>query len=339
MKIFVFFAFLVISLFGVSQDSVRPPYNSYRDKVVLYSDLGFSSAPFAIRGDLANEINRLKYRHNQRLIMGLGFAYKWMALRVGFGLPGNLRPVSRFGAANYVDLGVKFNIKQTFWDIDFRNYSGYVLKDAYQWNDTLNALNPNAKMPNTRSWSLSMNTWYFQSKDFKMNSVLGKKGDFNQSHGTWYLKGTLNLFGAINDAGSLLPQELIDTSQTIFKLKSVTALDIGVVPGYAYVHRWNNWQAAGFGGIGGVIQSKFYSSEGVDRGFLGLAPRIDLRFIIGYSKAKYFFWLHTNFDVKSIRFSNLSYQQTYNTIRIIGGVRLDRQTKEERKEKKLIKRS
>lgn len=338
MKIVVFVVCVLTSLIGTAQDSVRPPYNSYRDKLVLYSDLGFSSAPFTMRGDFDNGINRLKYRHNQRLIMGLGFAYKWMALRVGFGLPGNLRPVSRFGAANYVDIGFNFNLSKTFWDVDFRNYSGYVLKDAYQWNDTLNVLDPNAKMLNTRSSSISINTWYFQSKDFKMNSVLGKKGDFNQSHGTWYLKGTLNLFGSANDAGSLLPQEIIDTSQTIFELKSVAALDIGVVPGYAYVHRWKNWQATGFGGIGGVVQSKFYASNGIDRGFLGLAPRIDLRFIIGYSKANYFFWLHTNFDVKSIRFSNLSYQQTYNTIRVIGGVRLDRKTKEERKEKRIIKR-
>lgn len=328
MKKAVAFLFLFISLSAFAQDSLDTlPYNSYRNKIVLYSDLGFASAPFSVRGDFENNVNRIRYRHNQQLIMGLGFAYKWAALRIGFGLPVQLRPVSRFGPSNYVDLGFKFNLKQTFWDFDFRNYRGYVLKDAYQWNDTLDALRPNAKLPEARSTSISINTWYFRSKDFKMNSVLGKKGDYNRSHGTWYFKGTLNLFGSANDGGGLLPKELVDTTQNINNASSVTALDIGVVPGYAYVYRWENWQAAGFGGIGGVLQSKFFAAEGQERGFLGLAPRMDLRFIIGYSKAKYFFWLHTNFDVKSIRFRDLAYQQTYNTIRVTGGVRLDRRKK------------
>lgn len=259
--------------------------------------------------------------------MGLGFAYKWAALRIGFGLPVLLRPVSRFGPSNYLDLGFKFNFRQTFWDFDFRNYNGYVLKDAYQWNDTLNSLSPNAKMPRTRSTSFSVNTWYFRSKDFRMNSVLGKVGDYNKSHGTWYFKGTLNLFGSTNDEGGLLPVGLVDTTQNINRVSTITALDIGIVPGYAYVYRWENWQAAGFGGLGGVLQSKFFAAEGQGRGFLGLAPRLDLRFIIGYSKAKYFLWLHTNFDVKSIRFRDLSYQQTYNTIRLIAGMRLDKREK------------
>jgi len=313
----------------LSQDTLPDtiPFNSYRDKIVLYSDLGFSSAPFSIRGNFSNGANRLRYRHNQQLIMGLGFAHKWLALRIGFGLPTLLRPRSRFGEARYIDLGFKFNFRQTFWDFDFRNYSGYVLKDAYQWNDTLNALNPNAKMRQTRSTSISINTWYFRSKDFKMNSVLGKKGDYKRSHGTWYFKGTLNLFGSANDAGGLLPVELVDTTQNINLVSNVSALDLGVVPGYAYVHRWNNWQAAGFGGVGGVIQSKFFSAGGISRGFLGLAPRVDLRFIIGYSKERYFLWFHANFDVKSIRFRELGYQQTYNTFRIIGGVRLDKKKK------------
>lgn len=137
----------------------------------------------------------------------------------------------------------------------------------------------------------------------------------------------MNFFGSANDAGGILPIELVDTTKNINRVSTITALDIGIVPGYAYVYRWNNWQAAGFGGLGGVLQSKFFAAEGQGRGFLGLAPRLDLRFIIGYSKARYFLWMHMNFDVKSIRFQDLSYQQTYNTIRVIGGIRLDKKKK------------
>lgn len=311
----------------MTQENDTLPYNDYREKIVLYSDLGFSSAPFTIKGDFNNGIDKVKFRHNQRVVLGFGFAYKWLALRLGFSLPGTLRPTSRYGSANYQDLGVQFNIKQTYWDIDLRNYHGYVIKDAYKWNDTLNALSPNAKSPQTRSISVSINSWYFRSKDFRMASVFGKTGDYKESHGTWYFKSTMNVFGSGNDFSPLMPQEIVDTTINVYRGSAYSALDIGVVPGYAYVHRWKNWQAAGFGGLGGVVQAKFFSAGPSGRGFLGLAPRIDLRFIIGYSEPKYFFWLQTNFDVKSMRFKELSYRQMYNTIKLVAGIRLDKKSK------------
>lgn len=327
MKSILFLIFLSLSLSANSQEQDTLPFNNYREKIVLYSDLGFNSAPFTVKGDFANGVDKVKFRHNQKVVLGLGVAYKWFALRLGFSLPGHLRAESRYGRSNYLDLGLAFNIKQTYWDIDLRNYSGYVVKDAYQWNDTLNALSPNAKIRNARSISASINSWYFLSKNFKMNSVLGKTGDFNQSHGTWYIKGTLNIFGSGNDNMPLLPQELVDTVKNVNTANTFTALDFGAVPGYAYVHRWNNWQAAAFGGLGGVVQAKFFSAGTLTRGFLGLAPRMDLRFVVGYSKPRYFIWLHSNFDIKSIRLKELSYRQVYNTIKLVGGIRLDKKKK------------
>lgn len=327
MKLKLSIIFLILLNYGIAQENDSLPYNSYRENVVLYSDLGFSSAPFTLKGDFYNGVDKIKFRHNQRVVLGFGFAYKWLALRLGFSLPGTLRPISRYGNANYQDLGVQFNIKQTYWDLDLRNYVGYVIKDAYKWNDTLNALSPNAKSPQTRSISVSINTWYFRSKDFKMASVFGKTGDYKDSHGTWYFKSTLNIFGSGNDFSPLLPQELVDTTINVYRGSAYSALDIGVVPGYAYVHRWKNWQAAGFGGLGGVVQAKFFSAGSSGRGFLGLAPRIDLRFIVGYSEPKYFVWLQTNFDVKSMRFKELSYRQIYNTIKLVAGIRLDKKDK------------
>jgi hypothetical protein len=322
---------LLVHSLILAQDSLDTlPYNSYRERVVWYSDLGFSTAPFSIGGDFNNNVRRVRYRHNQRLILGIGVAYKWFGLRLGVGLPVLLRPRSRFGDANYVDLGFKFNIRQTFWDVDFRNYSGYVVRDAYQWNDTLNALDPNAKVRSLRSTSFSINSWYFRSEDFKMNAVLGKTGDYKKSHGTWYFKGTLNLFGIANDAGPMLPKELVDTTKTLYNFTNTASLDFGFIPGYAYVYRWNNWQVTGFGGLGGVVQTKFFSSEGISRGFLGLAPRIDFRVIAGYSKPKYFIWLHTDFDIKSIRFREVGYLQSFNTFRVIAGLRIDRSKKKKR---------
>jgi hypothetical protein len=105
-----------------------------------------------------------------------------------------------------------------------------------------------------------------------------------------------------------------------------------VVPGYAYTLRKDNWQASAFGGLGGVIQAKWYVHDSITRGFMGLAPRIDLRFVGGYSSPRYFAWFVTDFDVKSIRFNKLSYLQTYYQLRIVAGMRIKGKQKKEIKQ-------
>lgn len=303
-------------------------YSLYKDKIVLYSDLGFKSAPFSIKYNYPNGIKRLHYKHNIKAVLGFGIAYKWFGLRIGFSLPGELKPVSRFGRSNFTDFGVKFNIKQTFWDVDLRVYNGYVIKDAYKWNDSLTALTPNDHRPDTRTASFSINSWYFRSKQFKMQSVLGIAGDFRRTTGTWYFKSTLNFFGVGTDKGAIIPEELSDSADTKTLATAASALDLGLVPGYAYVYRKGYWQASVFGGLGGVIQSKFFAAGVVTRGFLGLAPRIDLRFTAGFSKSNYFIWLLSDFDIKSISFKDMRYTQTFYNISVCGGYRFNKKKKE-----------
>ena len=97
---------------------------------------------------------------------------------------------------------------------------------------------------------------------------------------------------------------------------------------YAYTNRINNWQVGALAGLGGVIQAKFYDVNGVSRGFLGIAPRIDLRFIAGYSKPNYFCSFVTDFDIKSIRFKEFRYNQTFYSLKLIVGYRFERNKEE-----------
>ncbi len=293
--------------------------------------MGFHSAPFSLKDNYGLDVNKLKYKNNLKIALGFGFSYRWFALRIGFALPGNILAESRYGNTDYFDIGLKFNIKQTFCNIDFRSYSGYAIKDAYKWNDTLTELTPNDIRPNTRSASISANVWWFLSKNFHMKAVQGKAGHFTGESKTWYFKTSLNYFGISNDFGPLVPKELADTSDRI-NARTIGAIDLGVIPGYAYGNRINNWQFAVFAGIGGVIQSKFYTKGDITRGFLGIAPRVDLRLMGGYSKPRYFVLLATNFDIKSIKIQDLSYNQTFYNIKLIGGIRIH--TKKSRQQEK-----
>lgn len=339
MKKWILFFFLIIGVNAAhsQETSDSLPYTLYKNRVVLYSDLGFNSAPFTLKDDFNEGVETLRFKHNLQLAMGIGIKYKWFGLRIGFGIPGTLRPKSRFGKSQLFDLGLKFSFKKTFWDIEARSNRGYVIVDANDWNDTLNNLSPNLLRPNTRAQSLSINGWFFRNKDFKMAAVFGKVGHYNKPEGTFYLKGTLNYFGVTNEGQSLTPRELIDTTQSKSFANNMTALDLGVVPGYAYVGRLNDWRFSAFGGIGAVIQSKIYQFGSTTRGLLGLAPRLDLRFIAGYSKPDYFLWFVTDFDIKSIRFRELRYNQIFYQLKVVGGIRLKEREKKKKSAQTLIK--
>ena len=71
-------------------------------------------------------------------------------------------------------------------------------------------------------------------------------------------------------------------------------------------------------------------------GYLGLAPRYDIRFITGYSNADYFIYFVTDFDNKSIRFNDLVDKQYYYSLKLVGGIRFDHPKVKVSKDKKQL---
>lgn len=311
------------------QESDSTYYTRFRDKIVLYSDIGYASAPFSIAYPFENGEKSLKYKHNISPVLGIGVAYKWFALRLGFALKGTTRSESRFGKSTYFDLGTQFQIKQWFFDLDMRSYKGYAIKDAYKWNDTLNKLTPNDLRPNTQTFSIAINAWFFENKNMNMHSVFGRTGHYERALGTFYAKPTISLHGLGNETQGIIPNELSVEEDDKTNAWTYSSIDIGLVPGYAYVNRINNWQFCGFAGLGGVIQAKFYRNKLTERGFLGLAPRYDIKIYGGYSVPKFFAFLSLDFDNKTIRFTDLKYRQNYFTFRITGGIRLDKEQRDD----------
>lgn len=312
-----------------SNDSL--PYEIFKSRFVIYADLGFHTAPFSI-SDNYSGISKLKYRNNFKVALGIGFSYRWFSLRIGFALPGNILSAAKYTNTQYFDVGLKFNLKQAYCTIDLRNYLGYGLKDAYQWNDTLNEQTPNLLMQNVRSFNIGMNVWFFKDKKFSMKAALGKKGHFTRESKTWYFKGLLNIFGVGNDYGSLVPSLISDSSERQ-NANSLGAVEIGFVPGYVYGNRINNWQFSLFAGLGGVIQAKYYTRGELSKGYIGIAPRFDFRLIGGYSKPGFFVLLAGTVDYYSLQIQQLQYHQFYYDIKLVSGFRL--QTKRSRREEGL----
>lgn len=303
-----------------SQENDTLPFQLFKERLVLSADIGYHSAPFSLDDNYGLGVSKLKYRNNVKLALGIGINYKWLGIRFGFSLPGNILSTSKYGETTYFDGGLKFNIKRTHFAIDLRSFTGYAIKDAYIWNDTLSSEIPNDIRPLTTSISFSINSWWFFKKQFNIRAIEGKTGQFTDASKTWYVKTTLNFYGVGNNAGKLVPTELVDSSARINAM-SIGAIDFGFIPGYAYGNSFNSWQIGLFAGLGPVIQGQFYAGD-VDRGFLAFTPRIDLRLMLGYSKPLYFVHLKGEFDIKSVDMQDLLFIQSFYNVNLVGGIRI-----------------
>lgn len=325
-KYFAVIFLVVLSFCGNAQETSSDslPYTKFDNKLVLYSDFGYSTAPLSLSYQFTPEIDKLKFRNNFNAVIGFGFSYKWASLRFGITLPSSVRKKEKFGKTNYFDLGFDFSLKNIFVDVDLHYYQGYAIKNAYKWNDTITNKSENLIRNDVQAASLSFNAWQFLNKDFRFGAFRGKTSLYNRDIKSFYLKYTVNFHGiGTNNGKPLVPSELLDTNQSKTSASVLGAFDLGVVPGYAYVRRWRIFQAGIIGGLGIVIQTKYYTFENNTRTFLGLAPRIDLKFIAGINKPRYFVMFMGDFDNKSITFNNFNYHQTFYVLKLYAGIRLD----------------
>ncbi len=314
--------FLILSFYGRVQESL-PPIEDFKNKKVFYLDAGYNSAPFRIESPYGNQSVKLKYKNNFKTLLGIGFAYKWFHLRIGFPVFNNLKSIEKWGESEQFNLGVNFSVRKFFFDVDFKTIQGYAIQNYAALDSSFTPIETqNLHVPDVGTTNFNLNAWYFHDRDFKMRALRGIQAHYNKPVHTWYVKGTMNIFGVDNNGKPIVPAGVSEMNNDKTQASALSAIDFGIIPGYAYVNRIKNWQFSGWLGVGGVIQSKFYVLSNDTRGFLGLAPRYDIRLLGGYSDKKYFAFLVTEFDNKSIRFSDLKYNMNYYSIKLLGGIRL-----------------
>lgn len=310
----------VLPCFGQRQKPFH--VEDFRDRHVMHCDLGVSPAPFNLHYPFSQDLKTLRYKNNFKPVLGLAYAYKWFSMRVAFPVLPGFRNKNLFGETQQFSLGFDYNFKRLYTDLDLRLNLGYALKNAYLFDSTFTPSSPHDIQPALGSLNVAAHLWYFHHDEFKMNALQGKRAHFNGQVHTWYLKATANFFGISSENNSIIPTLLHDPENSKTQSTAFSSFDLGLIPGYAYANRIRNWQFSGWAGVGPVVQSKFYVLEGTTNGYIGLAPRYDIRFVGGYSTEKQFVLLAAHFDNKSIRFNDLRYDQYFYTIRLVTGYRI-----------------
>ena len=122
----------LISIGGFSQtllDSTSK-IEDFKQNLVVYTDLGFNSAPFTIGYPFSADIDQLNYKNNFKTFLGLGIAYRWFSLRVGFPILSSYRPTAKYGSTKQFNFGFDFSFLKTYYDLEFKYLEGYSLQKA-----------------------------------------------------------------------------------------------------------------------------------------------------------------------------------------------------------------
>lgn len=328
--IFIIYLLCCSPLLAQQSDSLIP-FESYKRRLVLYTDFGYNTAPMSLHYNFDNGMKKIKVRNYFKPIVGFGFAYRWMALHFNIALPNSSRTKEEYGNSRYLDLGVDFSFKNMYFDINWHLYQGFAMKNAHLWNDTIQDKSQNLIRQDLNSYSFSIDAYQFWNDYFKMFAFKGRTASYQRDIRTFYLKYISALHG-ISSANPIIPTELQDTLESKTRSTAMGSIDFGIVPGYAYVRRWRAFQLGILGGFGLAIQNKYYTFDGQNRTFLGLAPRFDFKMMGGINKPRYFIMLIGDFDTKSIRFNDLTHIQTYYNIKLALGLRLHVTKKKEAKE-------
>ncbi len=314
-------------------------YTLYRLKPIVAIDFGYNSAPFSIRSNFEDPtITKLRYRHNPKGMMGIAFAYKWFSLRLGAGVFANLRPVSLYGRSNYIDLGLQCSLKNFHGEIDFRQYYGYVLENA-TYSPHYNSALPNDTDFNLDVHNIGVKVTYFNNKNFKMDAFYANRGVYNKKVFTWYLLSKVDFFGVRNQQGSIIPNQLFDSTNTKTRSEHLGAVEFGVMPGFGHANRIKRFQYGVLFALGPRMQFKDYEVDGNKTTKASIVPRYDMKLMVGYNLDHFFTALHFEIDNKNIHFNQLKYNQNFLFIRLQTGWRFPDTNKEIRQAKKLAKQN
>lgn len=320
----VFTLVFSLFLFGFSYSQEEGlPYVMYPDKAVLHTSFALNDAPFKLR-DKFGGFDKLNFRPNLNLVQSVGIAYKWFAAEISYKMPGHIRDTEKFGKTSYFDLGFQFSYKNWDFALSFQDYKGYGIKNAELISDNLPLSTSGYFLNrNLKSRSFGVNAYRFYNPEMRMKPAVGIIGRYTGPvHGV-YLRLTTNIHG-ISSKNGIIPHQYLNSVSSIHKANSISAFDFGAVPGYGYINNVDGWQFGAFAGLGAVIQTKFYSFSNTQRGFLGLAPRVDLKLQLGYNVDDWFLMLTSEFDNKSIRFKNFKYNQTYYNLKLTYGYRFSK---------------
>jgi len=289
---------------------------------VWYTDADISLSPVTIHYPFRSDISKIQLTHNTRVMGGFGMALNWFALRLAATMFQSFRSTELYGEPKTIDLSVQFSFKKTYNQINYKRYSGYVLKNSFLWNPEQPLFQFHDLSQDIHVDNINFKNWWFRDENFHMNAFIGNRGMYNKELLSWFFSNRIDYYRLYNKNGPLVPEPLQDIDNSKTKANQFTSFEIGMIPGIVYVNKWKNWQYGIMFATGPCLQLKSYTLEHT-RTLVGFTAPYDLKLVLGYNTPRFFAMFHFGIDNKTIRFSAFRYNQNVTQFKLVIGFRQD----------------
>lgn len=186
---------------------------------------------FSLRNNDLNQ--RFRFRPNNGLGIGLGFAYGILALDLGFVIPGTMRYRGDDPTTKLDLLSTLYGEKHVF-DLTLQYYEGYFLQNADSYfpdgaSEEISGIRPDiASLDVALSYLFVLNSDKFSFQAAFLGNMIQKK-----SAGSFTLHGFASLYGMEADS-SLVPFDFGTSLNEQASINSIAMISTGTGVGYAH---------------------------------------------------------------------------------------------------------
>ncbi len=195
----------------------------------LYGSRKLSSYNFGERG----APNLAKFSPNDYVTAGVGFAYKWVGLNVGFRIPNFNLDESIYGKTKILDFASYFYLRKYTFDVFAQFYDGYYRSNNGLFNREI-ASGTNLIRPDLKTRNFGINGQYiFNNKKFSYRAAFIQGEWQRKSSGSFILGAGLNYYG-VNGDSSIIDRRYTTVTKSPLSFDQSTNVSLGVNIGYAY---------------------------------------------------------------------------------------------------------
>ncbi len=254
----------------------------------------FSSVKYSMTQYGDNAINkRLRYRPNNKLIIGVGANHGILGINIGFNLPWLNQDDDKYGETKYNDFTLRMYAPRFNASLYLQRYKGLFLRNTATMIQGWTEGDPYYIRGDMRAYTAGLDlTYIFNSERFSLRAAFIQNEWQKKSAGSFLVGGSILYQTTIGDS-SLVPKNIaFPNFYNGFNFRRSSNFSIGPIVGYAYTfvykkHYFLTGAVTGTGSIGLTTLRLVEEDTKVKSGTV-LGVRAELLLSAGYNSERWY---------------------------------------------------
>jgi hypothetical protein len=305
-------------------DTVQPVIDTgycedYTYKLTARAFLLFQNASLLIN---AENINKIVYRPNVNLRVGLAGFWKWFGLGLSIDNPFYKTDKGKYGNTSTTDIRINAFGRSIVAELFMQRYRGFYIGSPVKADDTYYML------PDMKTFSLGISAyWIYNPKRFSIRAAFIQTERQKRSAGSLLVWPSFLYFRLSSETG-IIPAEIMDAYNipATSQLTNGDFYSVGLAPGYAYTFVFlKDFYLTGAVFPGVAAHYATFRNDLQSKNDFEFTFQLGGRFAVGYNSDKWFIGgsVQTGFNEIPDRLSNVMFNYNLTQFRFWGGTRFD----------------